>query len=119
MQTICLSDQRTFYSYALRGEQVVIPNCDEHSPNEIVSVYPNPTTGKFTIVISLSDESSEPVTLQVVNIAGQVVYNGKTMVANGLLLEEIQLTYVPTGIYLVKAIINGKVYSALLSYQKQ
>jgi hypothetical protein len=89
------------------------------------NVYPNPTSGQFKIAITLSDEETSSAIIQVINSLGQIMYNEKTSIANGMLLQEINLKDLPAGMYLVKVIVNdsrqnrdGQVYSAPINFQK-
>jgi len=82
------------------------------------NVYPNPTTGQFTIAMTLNEEVNSPAIIQVINSLGQIMYTEKTSVANGMLQKEIKLNNLPAGMYYVKVIVNDQVYSAQLSYSK-
>lgn len=83
-----------------------------------LAVYPNPVVETFTLHLQLQSSSVQSATIYLLNTLGQIVYNEKTTVENGLLLKEIKLNEHPTGMYLVKVIVNDQVYSASINYQK-
>ncbi len=66
-----------------------------------LTLIPNPNNGQFTIKGTVSS-ADEEVTLQVVNMIGQVIYNQKVMTHNGEINEKIQLTgNLANGMYLL------------------
>jgi hypothetical protein len=78
------------------------------SENEAISIYPNPTSGKFTLT------HSEGATIMVFNITGEMVYHAQ----NASLSEEIDLTGFNEGNYAVKVILNDKVVNKTISIIK-
>jgi GEVED domain/Secretion system C-terminal sorting domain len=70
-----------------------------HSPTHQldVSLQPNPSTGTVTLV-----SAQMPDQVDVLNMQGQVVYTS-TLIAGGTL----QLTHLPNGVYIVRAIKTG------------
>jgi hypothetical protein len=79
-------------------EQIAVAN---------VSVYPNPSTGIFTVE-SLSNELLQ---IQVYNFLGQQVY--KTENGNVANKKEIDLSALPNGMYTIQ-ILNGSAFSSTL-----
>jgi len=66
-----------------------------------LTLIPNPNNGQFTIKGTVGS-ADEEVTLQVVNMIGQVIYNQKVMAHNGEINEKIQLTgNLANGMYLL------------------
>jgi hypothetical protein len=66
-----------------------------------LTLIPNPNNGQFTIKGTVGS-ADEEVTLQVVNMVGQVIYNQKVMAHNGEINEKIQLSgNVANGMYLL------------------
>jgi len=102
----------------------VTKSCKESSAgsdlsNAEMNIYPNPTTGKFTIDLEFNSEEYAEADIQVFNMTGQVVSDETTIVANGVLQKEIQLSDAAAdGTYLVKVTVNDHVYSAQINYQK-
>ena len=65
-------------------------------------LFPNPTTGQFSIIIP---DSEEEVTVEIISILGHsILKEKKTVSLNGLISMDI--SSLPAGIYLVK--VNGK-----------
>lgn len=81
-------------------------------------LYPNPTNGQFTLALTLTDEANAPAIIQVLNSLGQIVYNEKTSVDDGILMKEIDLNGISSGMYLVRVVVNNQVFTARLSYQQ-
>jgi hypothetical protein len=69
-----------------------------------LSVYPNPTSGKFNV--SISNAEATDMTLELVNISGQVVYRNEVKAAYSY-NEEIDATQFAKGVYYLK-VNNGK-----------
>jgi PKD repeat protein len=67
-----------------------------NSLNQKISVYPNPSSGKF--VIELEKELNSETTITISNLIGEIVYT--SLLKNKS--TQIELNQVPTGIYLVK-----------------
>jgi hypothetical protein len=57
-----------------------------------ITLVPNPNKGIFTLKGSLGTASDEEVSVEAVNMLGQVVYSAKMIARNGELNERIQLT---------------------------
>ena len=88
--------------------------------SNILSLYPNPTGGNFTIRFS-SDENGI-ATVQMINSMGKVVLTEFISISNGELPDgknEISLDdSFAEGIYLVKVNLNDKVYSQQIVYRR-
>jgi hypothetical protein len=69
-----------------------------------LSVYPNPTSGKFNV--SISNTEATDMTLELVNISGQVVYRNEVKAAYSY-NEEIDASQFAKGVYYLK-VNNGK-----------
>ena len=66
-----------------------------------LTLIPNPNNGQFTIKGTVGS-ADEEISLQVVNIVGQVIYNQKVMAHSGEINEKIQLTgNLANGMYLL------------------
>ena len=75
----------------------------ENSELDGVNIYPNPSTGNFTI--SIENFVSEKMQITIYNVLGEAVYISKPEYVNGKYTKEITLGSVAKGMYMVK--ING------------
>jgi hypothetical protein len=46
----------------------------------VLTIYPNPTSGNFTVALPFNDEVSDDATIEVMNLLGQIVYSEKLKV---------------------------------------
>jgi hypothetical protein len=69
-----------------------------------LSVYPNPTSGRFTV--SISNAEATDMTIEFVNISGQVVYRNEVK-ATYSYTDEIDASQFAKGVYYLK-VNNGK-----------
>ena len=75
--------------------------------DHLVSVYPNPGTGEFTLSYHLTDPSK--VEIQVADLQGRVFYTRTvTQESAGSYSMPLDLTKLGTGVYLYQLRINGK-----------
>jgi hypothetical protein len=79
-----------------------LSNADTDGSNENISIYPNPSTGKFTIELS-EDITSD---IEIFNMLGSKIYSLKR--ENNNTRYEIDLTDQPAGIYMVNVTVNGE-----------
>ncbi len=98
--------------------QIVNGNCpgtavDEQLLNNI-SVYPNPTNGKF--VVNLESVVGKNAVINVVNMNGQTVVSEK-FTATGNDAKEIDLASYANGIYLVNIQVDGRIASKTILKQ--
>ena len=64
-----------------------------------LSVYPNPTNGKFTV--SISNAEATDLTVELVNISGQVVYSNEVKAVYSY-NEDIDASGFAKGVYYLK-----------------
>lgn len=85
-----------------------------------LSLYPNPTSGTFTLDLQHDDEETSQAEVQVLNMLGQTIPidKGQWTVDNGRLMKEIQLSDVADGMYLVKVTVGDKIFTAQIDLQK-
>ncbi len=70
--------------------------------NDAIILVPNPNKGIFTLKGSLANTMEQEVTIEITNMLGQVIYNGKAAVHNGDIDEKIQLgNNTANGMYLL------------------
>lgn len=72
----------------------------------LVTVFPNPNTGKFKLVVS--DAVEQEADLYVSDMLGRIVYGDKINIASDRVEKEIDLTTVNKGVYLLSIGLNGK-----------
>ncbi len=78
-----------------------------------IRLIPNPNTGVFSLKGRLADNINEDVTVEVTDMLGQIVYNSKIPVKNGLINEHIQLSSnLANGMYLLN-LHSGSVSSVI------
>ncbi|MDO8971824.1 MAG: T9SS type A sorting domain-containing protein, partial [Saprospiraceae bacterium] len=69
-----------------------------------MSVFPNPTNGKFTV--SITNPEATDMTIELVNVSGQVVYRNEVKAAYSY-NDEIDASQFAKGVYYLK-VNNGK-----------
>ena len=86
---------------------------------DLLTIYPNPTDGNFTVDLKMNSDIHGKATIQVLNTIGQVIYEKSLVVENGSFIDEINLGINPTNeIYLVRVIIDDKTFSREIVYQE-
>ncbi|MBX7139967.1 MAG: T9SS type A sorting domain-containing protein [Chitinophagales bacterium] len=84
-----------------------------------LSVFPNPTDGKFVIELELRDAITGEATIEVINLLGQIMQSQKVAMVKGKLQQEIQFSKEEAeGMYLVKVTIGDKIFTAQIDLQK-
>jgi hypothetical protein len=69
----------------------------------VVSVYPNPTNGVFSVVYTNESAVDQDATIQIADMAGRILFEESTMIMNGRLQADWDLTSVlSTGVYFVR-----------------
>jgi uncharacterized delta-60 repeat protein len=93
-------------------------NTSDIENNDTFLLYPNPTSGSFTVEVCKNDVVVE-AKLQVVNILGQIIYSKNTFKIDGCIKETIELNYaLPEGTYFIKLIIGENVETKKLILKK-
>jgi len=72
----------------------VLSAVTETSLNDLISIYPNPTTGKFTVIASGAKQSQ----IKIHNVYGECIYQHISTSSN----FQIDLGETPSGIYFLK-----------------
>lgn len=84
-----------------------------------INLYPNPTSGTITLDLSLNEKSTSTATIKILNLLGQIIYSENVSVTDGELKKEITLDHsLADGMYVARVMVNDKIYSAQLIYQK-
>ncbi len=76
---------------------VLITGINEIAANCAVSVYPNPSTGQFTLMIS--SERPQTLDISVINNLGVTVYEANNIEVTNILRKNIDLRNVASGVY--------------------
>ena len=70
-----------------------------------VRLIPNPNTGTFVIKGSLGTTDDEPVSIEITDMIGQVIYSDKTMANGGMVNKQIQLSStLANGMYMLNLV---------------
>jgi hypothetical protein len=81
---------------------VIITSLTEQLRALTLSIYPNPNSGRFTLkIISPSDQM---IDLNIINSLGLSVYEKKDINVNGILMEHLDLSSLPSGMYMIRLI---------------
>ncbi|MCY7409351.1 MAG: T9SS type A sorting domain-containing protein, partial [Chitinophagales bacterium] len=87
--------------------------------NESFSIVPNPTTGQMTIELQTSENVNGSAEIFIINILGEAIFSEKAIINDGILNQVIRMREDnPPGLYLVKVMVNDKIYLAKVIYQK-
>ena len=73
---------------------------DDFAFKTLIKLYPNPTTGIINIVIEGYREQN--LTIEVLNITGKLVYSKQLENMKVIMMEKIDLSDQPKGIYILK-----------------
>lgn len=94
--------------YIVRFERRLFP-AGVNATNAISSfgMYPNPTKGKFVLQFA-SAAAFDNVDVTIANITGQLVYNNTYKHNGGQFSQEINLTELPRGVYMVTLAAGGE-----------
>lgn len=76
--------------------------------SRFVSIYPNPSNGKFTV--AFSEMNASQVTVSVYNVHGQEILNEVSDQTVGNFTEDMDISNHPEGTYLLKIEIDGNMY---------
>ncbi|HXS36808.1 MAG TPA: T9SS type A sorting domain-containing protein [Flavipsychrobacter sp.] len=74
---------------------------------EHLSMYPNPTTGKFTVEFTATDLIKN-VQITVTNLTGQQIQQRSFNNTTGQFTTELDLTNEPRGVYFVEFMADGQ-----------
>jgi len=72
-----------------------------------VQIMPNPVTGS-TLVLAVSVQQSTKTMVQVMSVDGKVLLQQKVNLATGNNLVNLDVAYMPSGIYLLQVQLNGE-----------
>lgn len=84
-----------------------------------LKVYPNPTTDRFTIELHIEGQLNAKAQIQLQDFVGKIIYTQQANINAGVLNQSVKVpASAVSGVYLVKIIIDGKIYYAKLRVEK-
>ena len=89
---------------------------EEVRETAILTLFPNPNSGSFTLQLSQAKRGFAQV--EVLNMLGQTVYTKKVAAAGGSFTEQVNLAKLPAGLYVVKVQQAGKSFTQRFVLQK-
>jgi hypothetical protein len=69
--------------------------------NSTVTVAPNPSRGTFVVQGALATDADQPISMEISNMLGQVIYQSNFTATHGIINERIQLKDIASGMYLL------------------
>jgi PKD repeat protein len=81
--------------------EVLVQNCtgiESNTDKSVLSIYPNPNTGNFTLELNANDQFN----LRVINAIGEVVYKLDRLDVNGFYVKVIELNDLAEGVYYLR-----------------
>ena len=100
----CYESNDIFYNN-LDGENCSLANITSHQkPGDSFEVFPNPATSKVTVKLSTQKENS-PVKYILLDLSGKTVQSG--IVEN----QEIDVSLLNAGYYVIQVEVNQQIYS--------
>ncbi len=89
------------------------------SGNSAVSVFPNPTSGAFTLTLNTDENMEGDMHAQIINQVGQIVYEHSAEVQRGSFTQEFNENIIAqSGMYVVKVIAGAKEFTGKLLIEK-
>jgi hypothetical protein len=89
-----------------KGSEITDMGNDGFNLNPVFQIYPNPNPGLFTL--HFNDGENAGFEVEITNMVGNVVYKNKNMQAGNMAID---IRERPKGIYFVKVVAGGKVYT--------
>ncbi|MCX8531289.1 T9SS type A sorting domain-containing protein [Chryseobacterium luquanense] len=82
----------------------------EVSKKATFGIYPNPTTAdkKVTVLFDVKEKANNKGSVEVYDLTGKKVYNAELSNQTGFYKQEMNLSHLPSGNYLVKISFGGK-----------
>jgi hypothetical protein len=97
------------YALIITGIQAVLKTPVNTSNDIDLSVYPVPTTKALNIAFSINANKYMDLTL--INMSGEAVYADRRNINTGNYNVQINVNSLPTGAYIVKMLLDGRLYS--------
>ena len=87
----------------------VLTGIDDHSMSATVNVYPNPTTDNINLQLSMDNEPSGIVEIQVYDIYGKLLEMSEIPHETPMLTTQIDMSHYASGVYFIKLVTNDNV----------
>ena len=88
---------------------VIITNVfDVISNVKLLELYPNPLSNYLNINLEINE--SKPISIDIVNNLGQVVYQKEEIITSNY-VQKVDLTHLDSGVYYVRFRIDGSMFS--------
>jgi exo-beta-1,3-glucanase (GH17 family) len=82
-------------------------------------LYPNPSNGQFIVELHLAEKINAGAKIQLIDMRGKTVRTENAEVNNGSLQKTMNVSpSLVKGIYLTRIVVNDKVYTMKLVYEK-
>lgn len=91
-------------------------NCEIENQFEIGDLYPNPTAGELTMVIS--SISSDNIQIEVIDMEGRLVMNELTGITKGANFIQLAVDHLAAGVYVLK-VVNESNETSIKRFVKQ
>jgi hypothetical protein len=86
---------------------------------KVIQLYPNPSTGRFQLLVRLSKSVNANAKIELFSTSGQAVFSSSGVVANSILQTAVQVPVtLPSGMYVVKITTAKEVQQTKLVYSK-
>jgi hypothetical protein len=87
--------------------------------NSTLKLYPNPNKGQFVVELNVGEKINGNAKIQLIDITGKTVQLENAEINNGALQKTINVSSALTkGIYIVRILLNDKVYKTEMIYEK-
>jgi hypothetical protein len=114
---LSLTRQITIGQGACTPSPACVSGVEEMLLDAAISVYPNPTTGQFTI--NMEEVTGKIAFIRVLNMQGQVIYDEMLKNLSGSVKKNVDLSQVSTGIYLINIQVDGVSVTKRVHISKQ
>jgi hypothetical protein len=85
---------------------------DDTGDKPVAYIYPNPNNGNFTVEMQTEVEDNETLTLEVINLVGQVIEKIRPMHLNGYIRQWVSLgSNLPGGVYTIRVRTENESYT--------
>ena len=113
VEALCSPDELSDHT---NGSDFLLTTCnkiglnDGKEPDDLYRIYPNPSSGSFEVALPFLAEQDQTANIEVLNHFGQAMDASSVTVTNGLIRYSLANTALPSGIYVVRVIVNGNAF---------